>query len=767
MIVSVIAWSARNLLLVLFGTGFAAAAGLYALIHLPLDAIPDLSDTQVIVYTEYPGQAPQVIEDQVTYPLATAMLTVPKSKVVRGFSFFGVSFVYVIFEDGTDIYWARSRVLEFLNAATSRLPTGVNPTTGKCVDCGQQNEATMNVEKQSLLAKLKGLLGFNKDANAASEIDPTAPAKGLGKGNWSLEKRANHAKALTESAEASSGAALENPSGHEPATKIHEDAMYAHIAAYEEARRPNSTKGEPDYSTAGYHKNQADYHEAKVRYHGAQALMHKNKIERGEAVAVNYSDDQPRDEQGKWSGDGGGGGGGNGKGGGHTHESLGLPRNPKKMTIQDAGGALAALGHKLGKGESKVHEGKWTTQYEVKMKSGETKTMSAGAVKDFLYSHVHNRGEAVATNKKKPPPPPDDEDDEDETENDADGYSGSINCDMGPRNMMSYNDAGSASADAGQASMSTGHQDAIGHAGAAMDSSKSNKPGKAVKSHLNAAKEHEDEALRLRKDGYHDRAHEHDNAAAMHRKAAAMHAPNVTNTQGNEPMNRAAILQNLGQKGCFCQESLAVLNQLTDRELIVVNAALAANAKTHELGPDLDFSEGESEDSEGLESEDLHSFDGKPKKTKAKQAGGAGTPDEYNTNENMNNQRLTQEERENLAYAREMKNRELNYLLDRLTANVANEEERREARALFAEVARGKNGFAKLRRHAAIAAPPSAEMAPLSGGHTLPLYFGSGGPATNAALTGPVEVPDTSPTLNLEERASQSMLAYLGKSRSA
>ena len=130
MIARLIAWSARNLLLVFFGAGFAAAAGLYALAHLPLDAIPDLSDTQVIVYTEYPGQAPQVIEDQVTYPLTTAMLTVPRSKVVRGFSFFGVSFVYVIFEDGTDIYWARSRVLEFLNGAASRLPAGVVPTMG-------------------------------------------------------------------------------------------------------------------------------------------------------------------------------------------------------------------------------------------------------------------------------------------------------------------------------------------------------------------------------------------------------------------------------------------------------------------------------------------------------------------------------------------------------------------------------------------------------------------------------------------------------------
>jgi copper/silver efflux system protein len=130
MIGRLIAWSARNLLLVLFGSGFAAAAGFYALLHLPLDAIPDLSDTQVIVYTEYAGQAPQVIEDQVTYPLTTAMLTVPRSKVVRGFSFFGVSFVYVIFEDGTDIYWARSRVLEFLNGAASRLPAGVTPTIG-------------------------------------------------------------------------------------------------------------------------------------------------------------------------------------------------------------------------------------------------------------------------------------------------------------------------------------------------------------------------------------------------------------------------------------------------------------------------------------------------------------------------------------------------------------------------------------------------------------------------------------------------------------
>jgi copper/silver efflux system protein len=130
MIGRLIAASARNLMLVLIGTMFAVAAGLYSVFHMPLDAIPDLSDTQVIVYTEYSGQAPQVVEDQVTYPLATAMLTVPKSRVVRGFSYFGVSFVYVIFEDGTDIYWARSRVLEYLNAATRRLANGVTPTLG-------------------------------------------------------------------------------------------------------------------------------------------------------------------------------------------------------------------------------------------------------------------------------------------------------------------------------------------------------------------------------------------------------------------------------------------------------------------------------------------------------------------------------------------------------------------------------------------------------------------------------------------------------------
>jgi copper/silver efflux system protein len=130
MIAALIRWSARNVFLVGIASVFATLTGIYAVSRVPLDAIPDLSDVQVIVYTEYPGQAPQVVEDQVTYPLTTAMLSVPKSRVVRGFSFFGVSFVYVIFEDGTDLYWARSRVLEYLNSAARRLPTGVAPSLG-------------------------------------------------------------------------------------------------------------------------------------------------------------------------------------------------------------------------------------------------------------------------------------------------------------------------------------------------------------------------------------------------------------------------------------------------------------------------------------------------------------------------------------------------------------------------------------------------------------------------------------------------------------
>ncbi len=130
MINAVIDASLRDKFQVLVAALLIVAAGVWALRNTPLDAIPDLSDVQVIVFTEYPGQAPQVVEDQVTYPLTTAMLAVPQAKVVRGYSFFGLSFVYIIFEDGTDMYWARSRVLEYLNFVRDRLPAGVSPALG-------------------------------------------------------------------------------------------------------------------------------------------------------------------------------------------------------------------------------------------------------------------------------------------------------------------------------------------------------------------------------------------------------------------------------------------------------------------------------------------------------------------------------------------------------------------------------------------------------------------------------------------------------------
>ncbi len=130
MLKKIIEASVKNRFIVVLAALFLAGWGVWALFRTPIDAIPDLSDAQVIIYTEYPGQAPQVVEDQITYPLTTAMLAVPKAKVVRGYSFFGVSFVYIIFEDDTDIYWARSRVLEYLNFASGKLPRGVTPSLG-------------------------------------------------------------------------------------------------------------------------------------------------------------------------------------------------------------------------------------------------------------------------------------------------------------------------------------------------------------------------------------------------------------------------------------------------------------------------------------------------------------------------------------------------------------------------------------------------------------------------------------------------------------
>ncbi len=130
MLEKIIDWSITNKFLVVLLTFFAIVGGIYSLSQTPVDAIPDLSDVRVIVFTEYAGQAPQVVEDQVTYPLTTQMLAVPGAKVVRGYSFFGLSFVYIIFEDGTDLYWARSRVLEYLNYAAGKLPAGVTPALG-------------------------------------------------------------------------------------------------------------------------------------------------------------------------------------------------------------------------------------------------------------------------------------------------------------------------------------------------------------------------------------------------------------------------------------------------------------------------------------------------------------------------------------------------------------------------------------------------------------------------------------------------------------
>jgi copper/silver efflux system protein len=130
MLTAIIDFSLKNKFIVLLATAALALGGIYALLNIPLDAIPDLSDTQVILYTEWPGQAPQIVQDQVTYPITTQMLSVPRAKVVRGYSFYGFSFVYVIFADGTDPYWARSRVLEYLSSLSSRLPPGVAPSLG-------------------------------------------------------------------------------------------------------------------------------------------------------------------------------------------------------------------------------------------------------------------------------------------------------------------------------------------------------------------------------------------------------------------------------------------------------------------------------------------------------------------------------------------------------------------------------------------------------------------------------------------------------------
>ena len=130
MIAAIIRWSVANRFLILLATVFAVAWGVWSVKNTAVDALPDLSDVQVIIRTPYPGQAPQIVENQVTYPLTTTMLSVPGAKTVRGYSFFGDSYVYVLFEDGTDLYWARSRVLEYLSQVQSRLPAAAKPALG-------------------------------------------------------------------------------------------------------------------------------------------------------------------------------------------------------------------------------------------------------------------------------------------------------------------------------------------------------------------------------------------------------------------------------------------------------------------------------------------------------------------------------------------------------------------------------------------------------------------------------------------------------------
>ena len=156
MLERIIEGSVKNRFLVVLLTLLIGSAGVYALFRTPVDAIPDLSDIQVIVHTEYPGQAPQVVEDQVTYPLTTAMLSVPFAKDVRGYSYFGSSFVYIIFEDGTDPYWARSRVLEYLNYVGGRLPSGVTPALGPdATGVGWVFEYVLNSDNRHDLQQLR------------------------------------------------------------------------------------------------------------------------------------------------------------------------------------------------------------------------------------------------------------------------------------------------------------------------------------------------------------------------------------------------------------------------------------------------------------------------------------------------------------------------------------------------------------------------------------------------------------------------------------
>lgn len=179
MLSRIIEWSVSNKFMVILATAFAIGAGLWAITTTPVDAIPDLSDVQVIVYTKFPGQSPRTIEDQVTYPLTTQLVSVPYSKVVRGYSFFGYSLIYIIFEDGTDLYWARSRVLEYLNYAQTRLPKNVIPQLGPdATGVGWVFEYTLSSDQRDL-SQLRSIQDWYLKYQLAS-VDGVAEVASLG-----------------------------------------------------------------------------------------------------------------------------------------------------------------------------------------------------------------------------------------------------------------------------------------------------------------------------------------------------------------------------------------------------------------------------------------------------------------------------------------------------------------------------------------------------------------------------------------------------------
>ena len=181
MIGRIIEWCAGNRFLVLTGTVVVMLWGIWAMTATPLDAVPDISDVQVIVSTEWPGRSPDIIEDQITYPIVTTLLSAPRVRTVRGFTDFGISYVYVIFEDRTDIYWARSRVVEYLQGIRARLPEGSNPTIGPdATGVGWVFQyALVDDSGQRNLAELRGLQDWFLRYQLAS-VDGVAEIASIG-----------------------------------------------------------------------------------------------------------------------------------------------------------------------------------------------------------------------------------------------------------------------------------------------------------------------------------------------------------------------------------------------------------------------------------------------------------------------------------------------------------------------------------------------------------------------------------------------------------